>query len=560
MIFNVKSLFGKPGSNEPFANRKSALQWLESLPADDPSGSHTRINEMLVQLTEAGPTQKEETARLEIIDALDHHIQPLQATLCEQYLRSPRMSQQVENRLWQAIHGYCTTISQLYFRHLQAQISNRELRHGESLALRLCLRGLFHLGHAIKWRLLRYGQPDSDMWSLLNAFYMIAESQGFENQPLTLYDGREYRCGSLFLRAQLLVLTHPGSLVPEQIEQLDRWLLEATEPMSLERSPRPERHHYFVDLAEPQGALPVSAVSFTATSRAWDMSTLLIQLQRSKVDLTQSSGSQVIDPTQRQKLFAAFSHAEKQWYPLHLGKLRKHPRTRASHHLSVVHGLPALSNVIRLSLKEPFETAPDDKAIKYTEMVDLQMYGFVTESTRTRQHNLRAPIHLNEPTERWESENESVNGYLVRYPGSSWMHLGSLVGLREEGSRDWKAAVVRRLIKTEPLSSMAGIEIIAAHPVPVTLQPIQADAQTVPAPPGPTAPSLNEALMTEPLQGTHFSLIIDSAHYARSRLYKFQPVSGQPFTYFRLGQIIEKGDLWIHAEALVIREEQDLPD
>ncbi len=561
-MFNVKSLFGKSGDNDPLANRKMALQWLGGLPADDITTAQGQIVDHLKQLADACPSAREEVNRLEIIDALDHHIQTFQATLCEQYLRSPRMSQTVENRLWTVIYGYYFGISQLYLQHLQAQIGNRELRQNDALLLRLCLRGLYNLGFAFKWRFLRYSLPDNEMWSMLNGFYLIAETQGFENQPQTVYDAREFRCSSLLLRTELLALAHPGSLLPDQIEYLDRWLLDSTESMTLERQPRTERHHYFIDLAEAQGALPVSAVSYPHTCRAWDMSTLLIRLQHSRATLGPNAAPRsALDPAQRQKMLATFSHAEKQWYPAHLGKLRKNPRIKANRHLNAVHGLPALCNNVRRSMEESPGGSADSMEIKYNEMVDLQMYGFVTESTRNRHQSLRAPLKIQEPVEHWESENESANGYLVRFPvgNSNWMHLGSLIGVRQEGSPDWKATVVRRLIKTQQTTAMAGLEIIAQQPVPITLLPIQSDPQTLNVAPSATGQTINQALMTRPLHDTQFTLIIDSVNYARSRLYKFQMVAGQPFTYFRLGQIIEKGDLWVHAEAMVIREEHTDP-
>ncbi len=558
MIFNVKSLLGMEISPaEPLGNRKNALLWLSELPADDIVTAQSRIVEALKQLTEAKTSQKEETNRLEIIDALDHHVQALQVTLCNQYLRSPRMSQSMENRLWNTIYAYYIVISQVYYYHLQAQVAQRNLHAVDALMVRLALRSLFNLGNAFKWRFIRYSETDVEMWGMLNSIYRIAEKGSFAQLPGTIYDMQPYRCNGLFLRTQMLALAHPSSLHAEQIDQLDQWLLTATDPMTLEKVPKPSRHHYFVDLGEQHGALPVIQVEYSSDCRGWDMSTLLIQLQRSKSDLIQGKPHVTNNPIQQQKLLNMLEYAEKQWYPGHLGKLRKTSRVKSGRELESVLGLPAVCAVIKHSIDEyNQEINPAD--INYTETLDLQMYGFVTESTRNRQQQSHIPPTSLETTEQWETENESATGYLVRYLMSqnNGLHLGSLAGIREKGSHDWQVCVVRRLLRTQQMTSLAGVEALAHHPVVVTLLPIEPEQQTAPSiGHAPSQGQLNQAVMLQPIRDSHFTVIIDSIHYAQSRLYKFQLVPNQQFTYFRLGHIIEKGDLWIHADALVIREE-----
>lgn len=553
MIFNVKTLLGmdKSSATEPLGNRKNALNWLNELPNNDITGAQRLIVDALKQLTEAKTTAKEETNRLEIIDALDQHVQALNDQLCDQYLRSPRMSQSVENRLWNAIYTYYIVISQVYFYHLQALSANQNLRTPDSSTMpKLALRGLYNLGNAFKWRFIRYNIADPEMWGMLNALYHLAEVNGFAQYSGTVYTPQIYRCGSLFLRTQLLALLHPGALQPDQIEQLDHWLITATEPMALEKSPKPSRHHYFVDLMETHGALPVSPSEYSQHCRGWDMSTLLIQLQRSKSELIQSKTQAV----QRQKVLSAFEYAEKQWYPGHLGKLRKTPRLKSGRQLEAVHGLQSLCNVVKCSM-EKTRLHPHMEDIKYNETIDLQMYGFVTENTRARQQQVRAPTAAPEHTEQWDTENESATGYLVRHPvaRNNWLHLGSLIGVREKNNPEWQVCVARRMLKTQQMTSLAGVEIIAQHPFVLLLTPIEPEHSVTP-PVGqlPNHSAFNMSLMLTPIRDSHFTLIVDSAIYAKSRLYKFQLLPDQPFTYFRLGHIIEKGDLWIHASAMVI--------
>ncbi len=556
-MFNVMSLFGgSKSANDLPGNRKQADQWLVTLPANDLHAQQSAIVDMLRRLDgEIQQAGNDLTDTLEAVDAIDHHVQPLQQTLTEQYLRSPRLAPQLESRLWTAIFQQADVTSQLYrncLNKLQATATPRANHSG--LAQKLCVRGLYNLGNAFKLKFLRYGAPDAEMWNMLHSFFMSAESGGYEKRLANLYNNQEYSCTSLYLRAELLAMSHPGSLSPEQIELIDKWLLNTTGDISIDRNPRQGRHHYFIDLAHSHGALPIGATTYPDSCRGWNMSTLILQLQRTRASLTKAKSAGGVDSANRYRLLTGLEYAEKQWNPGHLGKLRKHPRNKSTRQIATVHGLADLCAVVQGQQNVADGISPETAAeIRYTETVDLQLYGFITENTKQRNSQLLGSAQKPLPApDMWDTENESQDGYLIRFPSqhNSWLHLGSLIGVKDPTDQLWRACVVRRLIRTQQPLSMAGIQVITRDPVVLLLYPLQSEIRSEEAPLR-IAPS--HALLTTPIENDHFTLILDSSNYTQSRVYKCQASPTTPMMYFRLGRILEKGDLWIHTEALLIQ-------
>ncbi len=559
-MFNIKSLFsaGKPGDGVP-DNRKAAQQWLDDLSGQDTNTQHQQIIEKLATLHAPQTSQKSELQRLEAIDAIDHYAQALQTTLCLQYLNSPRMSQMVEHRLWNAIYAWYINISSVYLDHLKAMTAHPELRAPDPLLARLCTRALYNLGNAFKWRFLRYDSPDGALWQLLHELYLTAEQNGFENQPTPAYDDHLWRCGGLMLRAEILALSHPGALTVDQIDVLDNWLLEHTQALILEKLPNTNRHHYYNDLAEAHAALPITPQTWTTTTRAWDMSSLLIQLQRTRNELSlpkTAAPSPVL--TQRQKLLAALTYAEKQWHPHEIGKLRRDIRVKSRQQLSVVHGLSDLYTIIKKQ-SSPAQTLGINHKSSYQELLDLKMYGFVTNNTRNRQQEIVHAMEMPTLTSNWETENTSNDGYLVHYPAEAgqWLRLGSLIGVRNtESTAGWSACIVRRLIKNQQSGAMAGLEILSRNLTPALLNALQ----TNPGQASPeqmsfgTAPKNNtcHAILTSPVLRGHFTLLLDIANHAQGKNYQFSQEPGGPPIQLTLGKILHKGDLWVQVEAEIL--------
>jgi hypothetical protein len=120
----------------------------------------------------------------------------------------------------------------------------------------------------------------------------------------------------------------------------------------------------------------------------------------------------------------------------------------------------------------------ENKDIVYQERLDLKLYGFVTEKTRQLMAEAAAraaaAVPEEEETESWVMENISECGFGAVIPevAGDWVKVGTLLGLRPEGGKQWSVGVVRRLTRTPQLKVYVGIQTLVHEPVSVRLRPV----------------------------------------------------------------------------------------
>ncbi|MHB1676053.1 MAG: hypothetical protein ACYCSS_00765 [Sulfuriferula sp.] len=547
LLFNTN----KP-KRDPFANRKTVSQWLSTLSGTDTAVTHEQIVTALMTLRNRDG-KLAETDRLEAIMAIDDYAQPLLHTLCTQYLRNSRMSSAMEAKLWRSIYSYYSELTYAYYSAINLDAIDPGLKALDILLPKICLRALHNLGHLFKWRFIHYDLPDEELWRMLHKIYQIAEIFTFANQLIPLYNTIESRCANQFVRALLLSQIHASGLQAKQIEMADIWLLKWMHLVEIEKTPTVGRHHFFVDLAKPSGAELVTDRSYPKSCRCWDASTLLGQLHRTREEIkTQKPNSTSESDARLPEYLKMLTYIELQWTPGNLGKLRKTPRIAAKKMLHVVHGFYIICAAIKDSDTDGEPGIESDFKIRYDEMIDIQLYGFVTEATRNRQQqSFRSSRTIVTPHESWEAENESAKGYLARTPSpnNDWLRLGCLAGVKED-NEGWKVAVVRRLSRDRNKSTHVGMEVLAHKPALLMLHtpqsPPHASTSSISA---PSSGSIM-ALMVSPLQNGHFSLIIDSVQYSRER--QFKTTLEQKSILIRLDRVLEKGDSWIYAGASLV--------
>jgi len=172
------------------------------------------------------------------------------------------------------------------------------------------------------------------------------------------------------------------------------------------------------------------------------------------------------------------------WAPNAQRVQRQHERLRVMKMIEVVYGLNEIcAGVKQDNLESVQETASENKfELSYEEMLDVRLYGFVTQRTQTKLDNVKED-KLSEPPpvhERWVMENESEKGYgaTLNEVANDWIRLGKLVALKPERSSHWRIGVVRRMNKLASSQHYVGIEILSNTPVMVMLKPRQARANS----------------------------------------------------------------------------------
>lgn len=534
---------------DPFANRKSVTQWLSELPAIDISATLEQLISALQNLRKQ-KGQMAESDRLEVIMAIDDYAQPLLQTLCAQYLRNTRMSSAMATKLWRCIYTYYNESSHACHAAIDLQFTDGNIGRPDEALQQISLRLLHSLGHLFKWRFIHYDLPDEALWRMLHDTYRYVEETGFENELIPLY-GSGSRCSNQYMRVLLLSQIHASSLLAKQIEMADIWIQKWVHLVEIEKEPVPGRHHFCIDLSSAAGVERVTEQTFTRHCRAWDVSTLLAQLRRTReVIITSKPNSTTESDARLPEYLKMLAYAELQWTPGNLGKLRKNPRVAANRILNVIHGFYIICTALKTDDIRNDEDAVYESGIRYDEMIDIQLYGFVTEATRNRQQaGFRAPKKTSLPFENWVAENESQKGYLACSPPTenNWLRLGCLAGVREDQER-WKIVVVRRLLRDQENNTHVGMEVLTQTPTLLTLQPLQSQGATANMPP-PDNGSIMAIMISMPRNG-RFSLIIDSVQYSRERQFKLS--LDQQNLLISLDRILEKGDTWILAGAAIV--------
>lgn len=556
-MFGFLSLSNKKES-DPLSSLKALTQWMESeLPLGDVFAAHDKLVKSLYEFNEKKePLSKE---RLQILMHLDASARELQEMLGRQYLQNPRMSREVESRLWRATHSYYWEATRGYHAFVLDYISHPA---GSKIMLflpQITARAMNYFAMIFKWQYFRYEKINEKAWKRLHNLYRFAEYEEFERSPLSLYEAsanQQTTCTEIYTQALMLDVLNTGSLFPKQIEMVSGWLGNWASSMRLEQTYDPEKHVFYVDMAAGRGARRVRKVQDNDMCRYWSTSELISRIEQVRAALLNGGIPAKLGLSEGCRLPGCHEFLDEvalQWAATAPRVPRQHQRVKVVKMLEVLHGMHPIFDQVKdenaIALRKNKQNAADP--LSYDEMVDVHLYGFVTKRT---QINLGAPGTPIDPQkvakhERWTMENESEIGYgaTIDNVSDDWVRLGKLVGLKPERSGCWRIGVVRRLLKTSESQSYVGMEVLVPNPVAVILRAKQHH------PAGYVVESIDPVDVLLPVTGIyvpkngnthpHNSLIIDPSEYAAGRLFELA-AAGKSYN-IRFTGILEKGEDWL---------------
>ncbi len=544
----------------PLTDLLSITRWMEELPMGDAVETIEAVVKQIKEYCDQGlPTTKE---RLAVLTALDQGAQEALETLRDQYLQNPRMSRMMESRLWNTVLVYYQEILRAYYGHLMEYIGNPTgSRIGPSIPL-LTARAVNYFALDAKWSYYRYTQANPKLWKRLHNLYHFAEYEEFERQPLKLYaEGLETSIADLYLQALMLETLNTGSLAPRQLSLIERWLPMLIKDIHIDREFKPTQHTFYLDLNENRGAHRVRRVVPQENLRYWDTYGLKEKLDSLRAQLTAGVLPVRLGLTEDCKLPTCLELLERIayfWAPTGVKRVqRAFERKNAMQSIEVVRGLNDISLNVRADNARVVSSVNTSGTgdISYAEMLDVRLYGFVTQRTQNKlgQGNEEKIEHII-AHERWVMENESEGGYgaNINDQADDWVRLGKLVGLKPEKKGHWNVGVIRRMRRISPHQQYVGIEVIAERPTalllradksenrPLSIEGIDSVGFVMPIP----------TLYLKAAQADHpgnqvDSLILQSAEYAKGRELWF---NAKGFTYhIRLKQAVERGDDWLRA-------------
>jgi cyclic-di-GMP-binding protein len=543
--------FGKR-DDDPLTSMKTVLRWVDNLPIGDAYKCQQAVLHELKRFNENSTQYTKD--RLAVLMLLDEKSHDLQDTLVRQYLRNPRMSRQVESQLWHSVYGLYWEVARGYHAFVLHFARAAGKSPHESQIPLITLRAIRTFGQLLKWRAIRYLPAGEKLWLRLHNLYRVAESEGFHRQPLRAYpeDASECSCETAYLHILMLNLANSGTLYPKQLDLLDNWLQNWHQPLHLDTHVDTNLHNFVVDLSSDHGPRRVRKPDANKPLRFWATADLLLKLNELHAALREGSTPAQLGLTESARTAESLEmldHLQRHWSSLAGREQRRAPRESIKRLADVTHGLGAIVNLLK-GPSAPAAVSPYGTGLNYSEEDDVQVYGFITDRTRERVSQMRAPASLPQQLEheRWVMIDESDCGYgaIVESRDKDWLRVGALVSVKPHESSVWKLGVVRRLSRLDDDSSSVGVETLAEIPELVMLHDASTPGYTVNGYDNSGASQPHPSLWLAGKDGPD-SVIIDPVNFMPGKVFQIDGVPDRD--QIALGNPIERSEGWIRVAA-----------
>jgi hypothetical protein len=432
----MMKLFGAGKSDHPMADVKAARAVLDAIPAGDPF----KALEDLIHWLESVRAWEgfKPGHRAQIVQMVDEAAQVHLRKLQREYLSSPRLSKFQENRLWAAIREWYRQSALAYAICIDVYATGqKDWEDLKQVMPLLTVRVLRALAAQMKWQHIRYGPPDNTLWVMVAKIYALAENRSYSQSRVTAYAGLpgEASPEQEFLKAVMFAASSPDSLLPVEIELVERLIAHLAGSVKLTRTLQPDIVYCF-DLANHEPPVRAAHLPHRApTLRFFAPGGALKEIEKlaQTVKSTGAVPSSVMlgGNYEPEVVLDALDHLALYWSPQQ--PERKAPRHRVKSRLTVTYGFDGV-----LSALDPGGESLFDP----------------------------------ERIESWIVENVSSGGFGASVPQirGDWLKIGCLLGLQPEGGSNWVVGVVRRFQRDASQQGAVGIQTLGRAPLPVQVK------------------------------------------------------------------------------------------
>jgi len=541
----------KSNSQDPLSDLKTVSRWMENLPAGDIFSAQEQVIQNLIQFNHAGLAMSKE--RLQVLMHLDEHARDMQYSLCLQYLRNPRMSKVIESRLWSAIHAFYWEITRGYHAFLMDFVANpggsKIQQHIPLIAAR-AVRGFADI---FKWRYFRYERAEEKLWLRMHNIYRIAEFDSFHDTRFKLYEqeAKASSCMEEYVRALLMSPLSSGSLTARQIEMVDKWLSNWSEFTPLDNTFVPDHHFFIVDTSHGQGLRRIrTQTNAEATYRYISTDRLLAHLKETELALKSGAIPASLGLGEEFRLpdgYDLIHYVRNEWSPTTDRERRTSPREPTEGRCEVIHDLANICNRMRLDL-EIATGIHNSQSLSAEEILDIKLYGFVTERTKTLM-NQRQMGKGDQNIERWSVRDRSDTGIgiMLKNEQSEWVRVGKILALRMDPTAPWRVGIVRRITRQEDEWRKIGVSVFYDTPELTTIESTR-DMSTVTYSMDGSAYDGEDPIspaLVFPFLSVAPAIILEASRYAHGRKYKMH--LQDKVTMIQLESVLDKGDGWLMA-------------
>jgi len=537
-------------------NLKTVSRWVQELPAGDIYSAQEKVVQNLIQFNHSDKGYNKD--RLQVLMHLDEETRDMQASLCLQYLRNARMSKSIESRLWIAIHAFYWEITRSYHSFLMDFVANPGGSKIQSHIPLITARAIRGFADIIKWRYFRYEKMDEKLWLRLHNLYRIAEFDNFGNTPVTVYraDGRQHTPAEEYCQAMLLSPFGSGNLVPREIEMVDHWLDQWSSDIKIDTIYDPERHAFYVDTSKGVGIKRYRNQAPEPTLRYISTLGLLARIENARESLKNGATPASLGLTEDFRLpegYNLLNQVEAEWSTLNQRDRRRSPRMPRSGRWRVINGLATICAELSKATHKGRGAGQDQ--LTPEEILDIKLYGFVTERTKEQRKELARVSNVQTKQELWEQSDTSDSGvgFQIGQLDSEWVKVGKLVAVAPVEDEGWSIGVISRLARHETGGRLVGIRLLKSAAYPIELTPHSADtglSYIVDEPDNPDNDQQSQAILLRDDDDTE-QVIVDGARYSRDRKYVLRAPQMDRRT-IRLESVEESGEAWIRAKFSVV--------
>ncbi|WP_269533354.1 hypothetical protein [Chitinimonas sp. BJYL2] len=546
---------------DPLADAKSAAQWMREVRQEDIAGQLAAVREMAAQIAERAPPR---LATLQALMVIDEKVQATYEQVRQQYIQNPRAGKAIEEKLWNEIVGFARVMLAAYHPFVRLEDPRPDEAAGFEQATALMLaRALHYVGIQVKWHYFRFQIPPAVLWASANQLYRLAELGGFDSQPFELYEERDTQptsCADEFIRIQMLATLSNGNFSLRQYDWADSWLASWSRLVQVERKYREGVHQFCVNLAEPTGPAKIHEAVEGDMLRFWGVSEVLVEMNRIMGLLEAGDTPAHVGLGEDARMPACLDflrQLEILWSRERNQQSSRSERVKVDKLIQVTSGLSTIFSAVRFDDERAMARATARGAPDNDEVMDMKLYGYVTERTKRKlaAAMARSDAYVNKAKstdfQEWVIENESEGGFGAILPvdGHDWVRLGVLLAVRNSDHDPWMISVIRRLNRINPEQFYVGIQLLTPTPVAASMKSLEEEKQPqmsldggidtvglIPRKAGLYIPYMNESGKQAN------SLLMHSADYSPGKLYHV--VARDKAFVIRISDILEKGPDW----------------
>ena len=436
-------------------------QWLGQFQLTNLQQAHTTLHNQIGELNRYPMRGLE---RLQVLELLRETVSHLQDDYARKLVTKPLPLGKADLQVFQSIVGLWQGMVTGYQRCLQNyEAGDRQLLPYGAL---LCQRCLNYSGLKILEYLRTGYEFEGSLWHQMHALYAFAEEQGIhlaEVEDELDARGPASSCRTIYIKTLLATYAHPEELSRSQLQQLDRWLVQWSPSLSLERNystSRGDAPPLAVDLDSTLGLQQLSQVDQRGGNLRFLAMVPLSKLLRVKIILLEQGQA-----PQQLELGSGMGSAEcaQALTRLHHCWCEDHPERKAERRDTVreIHLCYGLEAIYAHVANKPFRQARSGS--RYSDDTRNQIATFGRVLNDTSRHDL---AKMGFVTEAWEIEDESLLGarLLRQETGAARISPRQILATRHDAKEICTLAVVVWLTVTLSGQLHAGIRYLPGVP------------------------------------------------------------------------------------------------